>query len=101
MNIPAFFYSKTEKNKMEGQVIHYFSETYLNNILTWDDIVVKNDEKLIAILNDALFSCQEILFMAIDNERSSEKINKKYCYVLWLYSSLINGQKAVVILLDI
>ncbi|CAI2187674.1 3248_t:CDS:2, partial [Funneliformis geosporum] len=61
----------------------------------------KNDEKLTAILDDALSSCQEISFMAIDNEELSEKINGKYSYVLRLYSSLINGQKAVVTLYKI
>ncbi|PKK56360.1 ribonuclease H-like protein, partial [Rhizophagus irregularis] len=39
--------------------------------------------------------------MAIDSEGSSEKIEGKYCYVLRLYGSLINGQKAVVTLLGI
>ncbi|GBC35997.2 DNA polymerase family B-domain-containing protein [Rhizophagus irregularis DAOM 181602=DAOM 197198] len=39
--------------------------------------------------------------MATDNEGSSQKINGKYCYVLRLYGSLINGQKAIVILLGI
>jgi hypothetical protein len=39
--------------------------------------------------------------MAVDNEGSSQKINGKYHYVLRLYGSLINGQKAVVTLLGI
>src|SRR4051794_425005 len=39
--------------------------------------------------------------MTIDHEGSSEKINGKYCYVLRLYGSLINGQKAVITLLGI
>ncbi|CAI2190052.1 13134_t:CDS:2 [Funneliformis geosporum] len=52
------------------------------------------DQRLIAILVDALSSYQEIPFMTIDNEGSSEKINGKYSYVLCLYSSLINGQKS-------
>ncbi|GBB97419.1 hypothetical protein RclHR1_29900002 [Rhizophagus clarus] len=39
--------------------------------------------------------------MATDNEGSSQKINGKYCYVLRLYGSLINGQKAIVTLLGI
>ncbi|RIA80875.1 ribonuclease H-like domain-containing protein [Glomus cerebriforme] len=39
--------------------------------------------------------------MATDNERSSQKINEKYCYVLQLYGSLINGQKVIVTLLGI
>jgi hypothetical protein len=56
---------------------------------------------LTAILADALSGCQEIPFMAIDNEGSSEKINGKYCYVLRLYGTLINSQKAVVTLLGI
>ena len=36
--------------------------------------------------------------MVIDSEGSSENINEKYNYVLRLYGSLINGQKAVVTL---
>ena len=36
--------------------------------------------------------------MTIDHEGSSEKINGKYHYVLHLYDSLINSQKAVVTL---
>ena len=39
--------------------------------------------------------------MVTDNEGSSQKINGKYSYVLRLYGSLINGQKAVVTLLGI
>ena len=39
--------------------------------------------------------------MAIHNEGSSEKINGKFSYVLRLYGSLINGQKAVVTLMGI
>src|SRR5436305_14812639 len=39
--------------------------------------------------------------MTTDNKRSSQKIKGKYCYVLRLYGSLINDQKAVVTLLSI
>ncbi|CAG8516747.1 13517_t:CDS:2 [Cetraspora pellucida] len=39
--------------------------------------------------------------MAVDFEGSSEKIGKKNYYILRLYSSLINGQKAVVTLTGI
>ncbi|CAI2191567.1 18411_t:CDS:1, partial [Funneliformis geosporum] len=42
-----------------------------------------------------------IPFMAIENEGSSEKINRTYCYILCLYGHLINGQKALVTLKDI
>jgi hypothetical protein len=105
LDAPALFHPEAEKDKMEGQVIHYSGEKYLSGILTRDDIVAENDDPegsgLTAILEDALSSCQEIPFMAIDNEGSSEKINGKYCYVLRLYGSLINGQKAVVTLLGI
>ncbi|CAB4384671.1 unnamed protein product [Rhizophagus irregularis] len=90
---------------MEGQVIRYSGEKYLTGIPTRDDIVAENDDpeglELTAILDNAPFSCQEIPFMAIDNEGSSQKINGKYCYVLHLYGFLINGQKAVVTLLGI
>ncbi|RIA85330.1 hypothetical protein C1645_741669 [Glomus cerebriforme] len=86
---------------MEGQVIHYSGENYLNGILIRDDIVAKNDEGLMAILNDTLSKQQDISFMAVDNEGLSQKINRKYCYVLQLYSSLINDQKVVITLLGI
>jgi hypothetical protein len=68
----------------------------LTGIPTRDDIVAENNN-----LDDALSSRQEIPFMAIDIEGSSEKIKGKFCYVLRLYGSLINGQKAVVILFSI
>ncbi|CAI2184208.1 5914_t:CDS:2, partial [Funneliformis geosporum] len=83
------------------QVIRYSSENYLNDILTRNDIVAENNEGLTAILDDALSNHQEIPFMAIDNERSLEKINGKYRYILRLYSSLINGQRAMVTHSDI
>ncbi|RGB36782.1 hypothetical protein C1646_757664 [Rhizophagus diaphanus] len=89
---PALFHPEAEKDKTEGQVIRYSGEKYLSGIPTRDNIVAENDEGLTAILEDALFNCQEILFMATDNEGSSQKINGKYCYVLRLYGSLINGQ---------
>src|SRR2546430_17366183 len=92
----ALFRLEAEKEKIPGQVIRYSGEKYLNGIPTRDDIIAENDERLTAILDDSLSSCKEIPFMAIDNEGSSEKISGKYCYVLRLYGSLINGQKAVV-----
>src|SRR3954453_6073854 len=98
LDAPALFHPEAEKDKMEAQVIRYSGENYLNGIPTQNNIVAENDEGLTAILNDALFSRQEIPFMAIDNEGSSEKINGKYRYVLRLYGSLINGQRAVVTL---
>ncbi|RIB22424.1 hypothetical protein C2G38_2173969 [Gigaspora rosea] len=54
---PALFQPEAKKDKMEGQ-------------------------GLTAILEDALSSCQEIPFMAIDHEESSEKINGKYHYAV-------------------
>ncbi|GES83053.1 DNA polymerase family B-domain-containing protein [Rhizophagus clarus] len=86
---------------MEGQVIRYSGENYLPGIPTRDDIVAENDGGLTAILKDALSSCQEIPFMAVDFGGSSEKIGEKNRYVLRLYGSLINGQKTVVILTGI
>ncbi|RGB29400.1 hypothetical protein C1646_766634, partial [Rhizophagus diaphanus] len=98
---PTLFHPEAEKDKTEGQVIRYSSKKYLSDIPTRNNIVAENDERLTAILEDALFNCQEIPFMATDNEGSSQKINGKYCYVLRLYGSLINGQKAIVTLLGI
>ena len=102
LDVPsALFRSEAKKEKIPGQVIRYSGEKYLNGILTRDDIIAENNERLTAILDDVLSSCKEIPFMAIDNEGSSEKINGKYCYVLCLYGSFINGQKAVVTLLGV
>ncbi len=39
--------------------------------------------------------------MTIENKESIERINGIYCYVLRLYSCLINSQKAVVTLIGI
>ncbi len=39
---------------MEAQVIYYSGEDYLIGISTRNDIVKKNDERLITILKDAL-----------------------------------------------
>jgi hypothetical protein len=99
----TLFHPEAEKEKTgPNQVIRYSGEKYLTGIPTLDDIVAENDDLgLTAILENALPNCQEIPFMAIDSEGSSEKIEGKYCYVLRLYSSLINGQKAVVTLLGI
>ncbi|CAI2197721.1 6420_t:CDS:1, partial [Funneliformis geosporum] len=60
-----------------------------------------NDEGLTSNLNDALSSCEKIPFMAIENEGSTERINRTYRYLLHLYGRLINGQKALVTLIDI
>src|SRR3954453_1059286 len=97
----ALFHPEAEKDKMEAQAIRYSGEKYLTGILTRDDIVAKNDEGLTAVLEDALFNCQEIPFMTVDIEGSSQKINEKYYYVLRLYGSLINDQKTVVTLFGI
>ncbi|CAI2195077.1 7271_t:CDS:2, partial [Funneliformis geosporum] len=61
----------------------------------------RNNEGLSSILKDTLSKRQEILFMAIENEGSTERINRTYCYVLHLYSRLINGQKVLVTFIDI
>src|SRR4051794_37335818 len=96
LNASALFHPEAEKDKMEGKLIHYFGVKYLSDMPTLDDIVAENDEGLTTILDDALSSCQEIPFMAIDSEGSTEKINRMYRYVLCLYGRLINGQKALV-----
>src|SRR5207248_5433526 len=86
----ALFHPEAEKEKIPGQVIHYSGKKNLTGFPTQDDIYVENDEGLTAILDDALSSCQDIPFMATDNEGSSQKIKGKYCYILHLYGSLIN-----------
>ncbi len=37
----SFFHPKAEKDKMKGQMIHYFDENYLNCISSCDNIVVE------------------------------------------------------------
>ncbi|CAI2168356.1 16646_t:CDS:2, partial [Funneliformis geosporum] len=61
----------------------------------------ENDEGLTAIFDNALSNYQEIPFIAVDFKASSEKIGKKNHYILHLYGSLINGQKAVVTLIGL
>ena len=70
----------------------------MSGIPTLNDIVAGNDEGLTPILKDTLSKRQDIPFMAIENEGSTEKINGIYCYVLRLYGCLINSQKALVTL---
>ncbi|POG72530.1 hypothetical protein GLOIN_2v1829246 [Rhizophagus irregularis DAOM 181602=DAOM 197198] len=101
LDVPTLFHPKAEKNKTEGQVIRYPGEKYLSGILTLNDIVAENDDGLTVIFDDALSSCQKIPFMAIDSERSTEKIKGMYRYVLHLYGRLINGQKVLVTLIGI
>ncbi len=50
----TFFHLEAEKDKMAGQVIYYFDENYLIDILTCNNIVKENDKGLTAILEDAL-----------------------------------------------
>ncbi|CAI2201956.1 18368_t:CDS:1, partial [Funneliformis geosporum] len=83
------------------QLIHYSGEKNLSDIQTLNDIVAGNDEGLTPILENALSKRQDIPFMTIENEGSTERINGTYRYVLRLYGHLINGQKALVTLIDI
>ncbi|GBB90003.1 hypothetical protein RclHR1_16870009 [Rhizophagus clarus] len=91
-------FPEAEKDKI---VIHYSGEKYLSGLSTLDDIVAENDEGLTTILEDTLSKQQDIPFMTIKNERSTERINETYRYVLRLYGHLINGQKALVTLMGI
>ncbi|CAG8839648.1 15559_t:CDS:1, partial [Racocetra persica] len=60
------------------------------------EIVRKNDnEGLSAILENEIANNCNILFMAIENKGSTEKINETYRYILHLYGHLINDQKAL------
>ncbi|RIB21396.1 hypothetical protein C2G38_2176725 [Gigaspora rosea] len=72
------------------------SGQYLIGIPTHNDIVTEDDKGLTAILEDALSKRQDIPFMAVDVEESTEFINGQAWYILCLYGPLINGQKAVV-----
>ncbi|CAI2202025.1 6735_t:CDS:1, partial [Funneliformis geosporum] len=65
------------------------------------DIVAGNDEGLTTILENTLSKRQDIPFMAIENEGLTERINGTYRYILRFYDRLINGQKALVTLIDI
>ena len=91
LDAPVLFHPKAEKDKMEAQVIRYSGEKYLLGLSTLDDIVVGNDEGLTLILENALSKQQNILFITIENEGSTERINRTYHYILYLYGHLING----------
>ncbi|CAG8793349.1 11915_t:CDS:1, partial [Cetraspora pellucida] len=65
----------TEKDKIESQVIHYLSEDFLVGIPTHDYIVIENNKGLTTIFKNALSKHQDILFMAVDVEESTEFIN--------------------------
>ena len=97
----AFPQSQISESGKTGQLLRYFGDDYLTGLPTRDNIVAENDEGLSAVLNNALAKREEIPFMAVDFEGSSEKIGEKNRYVLRLYGSLINGQKAVVTLTGI
>ncbi|RIA87691.1 hypothetical protein C1645_739907 [Glomus cerebriforme] len=75
LDVPALFYPEAEKDKMEGQMIRYSGEDYLNYISSCDDIVAENNKELTAILEDALSKQQDIPFMTIDIEESTKFIN--------------------------
>ena len=75
------------KNSEKGQLIRYSGENYLTGLPTRDNIVAENDEGLSVILNNALDKREEIPFMAVDFEGSSEKIGEKNHYILRLYGS--------------
>ncbi|CAG8747952.1 16535_t:CDS:2 [Dentiscutata erythropus] len=99
---PTLFQPLARKDKMEAQLIRYSGKKYLPNFPTLDEIVRENgDERLSAILENEIANHCDIPFMAIKNEGSTEKINGTYRYVLHLYGRLINGQKALVTLIDI
>ncbi|CAG8759098.1 13624_t:CDS:1, partial [Dentiscutata erythropus] len=93
---PALFQPKAKKDKMKRQVIRYSGKNYLMGIPTHDNLVTENNEGLTAILEDALSKHQDIPFMAIDVQESTEFTNGQAWYVLRLYGPFINGQKAVV-----
>src|SRR3954468_22991340 len=85
---PALFHPEAEKDKMKvksAQVIRYRGERYLNGIGSRNDIDAENSEGLTTNLEEALSNGQDIPFMAVDNEGSSQKINGNYHYVLRLY----------------
>ncbi|CAG8793454.1 17775_t:CDS:2, partial [Dentiscutata erythropus] len=57
---------------------------YLTNFPTLDEIVRENGDKgLSAILENEIANHRDILFIAIENEKSIEKINRTYCYVFF------------------
>ena len=62
------------------KIFRYSGEDYLLGIPTRNDLARENDnEGLPAILENTLSKRQDIPFMAIHNEGSSEKINGMYC----------------------
>ena len=101
MPFASLFHSEVKKDKMEGQMIHYSSGNYLNYISNHDNIVIENDKRLTAILEDVLSKQQDILFMVINIKEFTKFINGKVPYILCLYGLLINSQKAVVSIMRI
>ncbi|GET03854.1 DNA polymerase family B-domain-containing protein [Rhizophagus clarus] len=82
-------------------LIYVFLHAYRNshiwilNSLHTQLLFAENDGGLTAILDNTLSNYREIPFMAVDFGGSLEKIGEKNCYILRLYGSLINGQKAI------
>ncbi|CAI2189758.1 607_t:CDS:2 [Funneliformis geosporum] len=83
------FPEKTINNEHKLMMMKYCNKLLL--VAKINDIDAKNDERLIAILVDALSSYQEIPFMTIDNEGSSEKINGKYSYTPDDFETKVRG----------
>ncbi|CAJ0895910.1 12354_t:CDS:2 [Entrophospora sp. SA101] len=80
----------------ENQLFYYFGEGYLTGVPTRNEIIAGNDDGFTTILKQALAKREDILCMPVAIEESNEYINNIAHYVLRLYGSLINGQKAVV-----
>ncbi|CAG8468421.1 3819_t:CDS:2 [Dentiscutata heterogama] len=72
---------------MKGQIIHYSGENYLTDIPTRVDLVTENNKELTAIIEDTLSKHQDIPFMAINVEESTEFTNSQvWNSSLFLYS---------------
>ena len=81
---PALFHPEAEKDKI---IIRYSGEKYLSGLPTLGDIVAGNDEGLTTILEDALSKQQDIPFMAIKNEGSTERINGIHIFIIEQYNN--------------
>ena len=79
-----------------AQVIRYGGGETLAGIPTRNDIISESDNELTTILQQNLSDKQPIYFMPNDVSDATEYINGVSTYILRIYSTLINGQKAKV-----
>ena len=88
-------------SKQNTQVIRYGGGETLAGIPTRNDIISKCDNELMAILQQSLSNNQPIYFMPNDVSDATEYVKNISTYILRIYGTLINGQKARVDIIGI